>query len=96
MNANLPLTSAKSTHTPKLTQEYLKSILSYDPETGVFTWKERQDVERPAQWNSRYAGEEAGCEYKNGNTFYRCIGINFKYHAAHRLAWLYVMGDWPA
>ena len=98
MNTNLPLTPAKSTPRKAkatLTQSYLKSILSYDPETGVFTWKERQDVECPAQWNSHYVGKEAGCKQKIAHAFYRRIRIKGKKYGAHRLAWLYMTGEWP-
>ena len=91
MTTNIPLIPEKPTH--KLTQSYLKSILSYDPETGVFTWKERQDV--PKEWNTKYARKEAGSKHKDKNNFYRYIGINDKRHRAHRLAWLYMMGEWP-
>ena len=96
MNTNLPLTPAKSTPRkakPRLTQNYLKSILSYDPETGVFTWKERSDV--PKESNSRFAGKEAGSKRKGGNTSYIYIMINFNLYLAHRLAWLYMTGEWP-
>ena len=96
MNTNLPLTPAKSTPRKAkatLTQSYLKSILSYDPETGIFTWKERSDV--PKESNSRFAGKEPGYKQKGKNTFYRRIVINGKLYLAHRLAWLYMMGNWP-
>lgn len=91
MDNILPPSPAKSTHTPKLTQEYLKSILNYDPETGVFTWKERSDV--PKGWNTRYAGKEAGYKRKYKNTSYIYIKIKGNHHAAHGLAWLYMTGD---
>ena len=93
MTTNIPLIPEKPTH--KLTQSYLKSILSYDPETGVFTWKERQDVTQPAQWNGRFAGKQAGTKRKGGNTFYRRIRIGDKPYLTHRLAWFYMTGQWP-
>ena len=91
MTTNIPLIPEKPTH--KLTQSYLKSILSYDPETGVFTWKERQDV--PKRWNTRYTGKQAGWKDKRGYTFYRHIEINGKKYRAHSLAWLYMTGEFP-
>ena len=76
-----------------MTQEYLKSILSYDPKTGVFTWLERTDV--PKECNTRYAGKEAGCKEKNKHISYIQIRINRKPYRAHRLAWLYMTGSFP-
>lgn len=67
-----------------LTQEYLKSILDYDFDTGVFTWKVNK-----AQRTK--IGDVAGWSY-NG---YREIEINNKKYKAHRLAWLYVHGEMP-
>lgn len=65
--------------------------LDYDPATGVFTWKPRPDG--PAKWNTRYAGKQAGQVIPAG---YRVIAIDTKAHYAHRLAWLWVHGEWPA
>ncbi len=73
-----------------LTAEYLRSIIDYDPETGIFTWKHRAD--RRAFWNNRYAGTKAGCADKNG---YHLIVIRPYWYRAHRLAWLWMTGEWP-
>jgi len=69
-----------------LTQEYLKKILKYDPETGIFVW-----LISPA-WRVK-VGDIAG--NINSSHGYTQITINYKYHRAHRLAWFYMLGRWP-
>jgi hypothetical protein len=83
----------------KLTQEYLKSVLDYDPETGVFTWKTRHisTFKSNSQqycdiWNGRYANTIAG---RSDNRGYRGIMINKRRYLSHRLAYLYMTGDMP-
>ena len=66
--------------------EHLKTHLHYDPETGVFTWK------RPTS-NRVKVGSQAGRLRKDG---YVTIGFNGQRFQAHRLAWLYTYGNWPA
>lgn len=70
----------------ELNAERLRELLSYDPETGVFTW-----AVRPSQ--RVMAGSIAGAAHKSG---YRYIKIMGRSYFAHRLAWLYVHGEWPA
>lgn len=72
----------------ELTQERLKSLLNYNPETGEFTWL--------VGGRGCKAGEIAGypkCD--RGGKIYTYIGIDGKYYYAHRLAWLYIYGEWP-
>lgn len=79
---------------PNLDQKILQSILHYDPTTGIFVWRIRQDC--PKTWNTRYAGKVAGYEWKaSRNVTYRCIRIFDWPFLAHRLAYLYMTGEWP-
>ena len=49
----------------KLEYEHVAQLLDYDPESGSFTWKFRND--RESSWNARYAGTVAGsCKSKAG------------------------------
>jgi hypothetical protein len=80
-----------------LTQKTLQELLDYNPATGVFTWKPRnqkwfKSKRGCLQFNSRFAGSVAGCDNGSGYTIIRMFGVGFK---AHRLAWMYVYGQWP-
>jgi len=66
-----------------LTQECLKELLHYDPDTGIFTWKVSKGASR--------AGAVAGFLNKG----YSRIRIDGNYYSSHRLAWLYVNNIWP-
>ncbi len=69
----------------ELTQEYLKEILHYDPNTGVWSWNVRRGKVR--------AGDVAGTDHGEG---YRSIMIDYKRYLAHRLAFVYMIGRFPA
>lgn len=69
----------------KLTQSYLKSFLNYDPATGVFTWL----VSRGSR---ACVSSEAGSLHTTG---YVLISIDGSRHLAHRLAFLYIEGEFP-
>jgi hypothetical protein len=74
----------------KLDAEYVRAILDYDPETGEFRWRWRDDVRKNE--NTRWAGKVAGTVTTNG---YVNISIHCRQYLAHRLAWLIVNGEWP-
>ena len=68
-----------------LTQERLKELLNYCPESGVFVWL--------TQLSSRgLLGNVAGTPHSKG---YRTIQINGAKFLMHRLAWLYMTGSFP-
>jgi hypothetical protein len=69
-----------------LDQSRLKEILHYDPETGVFTWL------KPTSNRVRVG---AVCDTV-GPIGYVVIGLLGKRQYAHRLAWLYMTGEWPS
>ena len=70
-----------------LTQDYLKSRVTYSKKTGIFTWKNHPDS--PKWWNTRFSGKKAGNKLSNG---YIHIYLKDTPILAHRLAWLYVKG----
>lgn len=69
-----------------LNQKLLKEYLSYSPESGEFTW-----IKRPS--NRVRVGCRAGtASTDRGHRQIRLLGTIYK---EHRLAWLYVHGEWP-
>lgn len=70
-----------------ITQEELKRLLHYDPDTGLFTWLVRTGP-------NVYAGNIAGYLHKSTG-YIRCTYDGQKYQS-HRLAWLYTHGQYPS
>lgn len=68
-----------------LTAQKLHELLHYDPQTGAFTWAKG----RPGCGNGKSAGS---FDRSDGYWRIRCDGTTYK---AHRLAWLYMTGEWP-
>lgn len=84
-----------------ITPEYVRSILDYDPNTGVLTWATR-DVSHfdclgaekvCAVYNRDFAGKVAGTIC--GRDGYRTVFISGRNYFAHRIIWLIVHGKWP-
>jgi hypothetical protein len=68
-----------------LTAESLRHLVSYDASTGEFRWR----IKPCPQLN---AGDLAGCRNNEGYWQIRVLG---KIYLGHRLAWLYMTGEWP-
>ncbi len=64
----------------------MKKLLDYDPETGNFTWKVNRG-------NQIHIGDVAG--YLNKHLGYRMITLDNRLYYAHRLAILYMTGEFP-
>lgn len=67
-----------------LTAEKLRELVHYEPATGIMRWKARRAGCR--------AGDIIGTPDKKN---YLTIGLLRKRYFVHRLAWLYVHGEWP-
>lgn len=68
-----------------VSQQYLKEVFDYNPDTGVFKRKK-------AFSNRSKVGEVLRAKQAGG---YVVININGRVYRAHRLAWMYVYGEWP-
>lgn len=68
-----------------LTAERLRTLLHYDPLTGMFT--------RLVSVNKAREGDAAGSRHNEG---YLHISVDGRRYLAHRLAFLYVHGRFPA
>lgn len=72
-----------------LTQQRLKEVLHYNWETGVWTW-----IKKPSKRANRAVmGAIAGTMTAEGYISIQLDGAAYK---AHRLAFLYMKGRWPA
>ncbi|EEA8306567.1 HNH endonuclease [Salmonella enterica subsp. enterica serovar Rubislaw] len=67
-----------------ITQERLKEVIKYNPETGIFTWN--------VNHKRVIKGSVAGHKYSTG---YIRISIDGVQYRAQRLAWLYMTGRMP-
>jgi len=85
----------------KPTQETLKESLIYDEATGAMTWLERPrchfNTDRGhKRTNSQFSGKEAGGVYSaHCGKRYKRVWLSGAFWQAHRLAWLYMTGEWP-
>lgn len=68
----------------KLTAAWLRENLAYEPDTGVFLWK------KPGF--GRTLGKIIGTTVWPG---YLVLKLSGEVHYAHRIAWLYIHGEWP-
>ena len=76
--------NCKSIDPNNLTQEKLKQLIHYDPNTGIIT----ANMPRPSVKSGDVLGYVA-------NTGYISISLSGKSFLAHRLAWLYMNGYFP-
>lgn len=65
----------------------IRELLSYDPETGLFSW-------RKAFCPKIKTGAPAGT--RDDRTGYLDIRVDGKKYRAHRVAFVLMTGDWPA
>lgn len=68
-----------------LTAERLRELLRYDPGTGIFRWR--------VSTNRRIVVGQIAGTISHGRVQIKVAG---NLQRAHRLAWLYVHGEWPA
>lgn len=88
-----------------VTQDIVKEMVIYDPDTGILTWNPRDihwfdhtsnPLLNQKRWNNRFAGTQAGnLKAYPDNKFYRRIMILGKSYYEHRIIWLWVVGEWP-
>ncbi|HWH74506.1 MAG TPA: HNH endonuclease [Methylibium sp.] len=82
---------------PKITATELRELVHYDQATGVFTWKVDRIARTPngmARVNARAGDIIRGTPMK-GEHPYLVVTILGRVYLLHRLAFLYVTGEWP-
>jgi hypothetical protein len=80
-----------------ITSSYVRSILDYDPTTGILTWKKRpvehfKNERYMKYWHTRCYGKPVGWEHGDG---YHCMSIDGKEYLTHRIAFLIMAGEMP-
>lgn len=82
-----------------ISQKTVRSLLDYNPETGILKWKKRNLSLFPTKrhaltWNTKNVGKRAGSISINKKTGYkhRKIAIFGKRYIEHRIIWLIMKG----
>lgn len=70
---------------PEMTAERVRKLFNYDPSTGKLT-------RRMTTSSRAMVGMEVGCRNAAG---YLVVNVDGKLHYVHRLAWLWMTGEWP-
>lgn len=86
----------------RLTADQIKAVLDYDPASGFFRWKPRTPdmfsdgnvgaKGNCASFNKKYAGQIANSAHIKG---YTTVRVFRRSYLCHRLAWLFMTGEWP-
>jgi hypothetical protein len=77
-----------------LTAAQVRAVFNYHPETGNLIWRRRPNTSRfNRTFNTLYAGKVAGTKTADG---YISVRVNDVRYLAHRIAWLWVHGEWPS
>lgn len=75
-----------------ITQEIVKSLMEYNPETGVCTWRERG----VPSFDAKFAGGRAGTiQTDKYGKKRRQVSVKGKLYKEHRVIWLYMTGHMP-
>ncbi len=79
-----------------ITAAELRSLMAYDPDTGIFQWKERPQSDFTERkfaliWNGRFAGRVIG----NTKSTYKMAFVKGRGRTLHRLAFIWVTGENP-
>lgn len=72
----------------ELTAERLRQVVRYEPETGYFYWRVKPPHSRVV------VGGRAG--FRDRTRGYWLMSVGHVSYLGHRLAWLYVHGQWPS
>ncbi len=75
-----------------ITVERARELLSYDPETGVLTWKANRPGGKDGRACRIRAGDVAG--RVDGRGYVRVM-VDYRTYSAHRLAWMIFYGQKP-
>lgn len=82
--------------------EIARELLDYDPENGTFTWLPRKrewfSSDRSwKSWNGKHPGKRAGYVRTDARWGYqyREVRLMWANYKEHRLAWLWMTGEWP-
>lgn len=79
--------TAMSAKEDRLTADWLRANMHYEPSTGEFWWT------KPGF--GRTVGKRLGSRLWSKGKSYIAMKINGEVYYAHRVAWLYVYGEWP-